>query len=245
MSTPVPDPLCPVCQAALQPTWAACPHCGTPLVWRDGVPVPRPVAVPVAPPAPQIVYVPTLPPPAPKRRSGCTIILGLLGVLLVLGWIGNLLNPTPRTAPAFVTPTPSGASASSKPHLTGAEQTYLNALAAESSELGPLLTQFSTESSAADLFSTDWKLRMAVILAGIQTITDAARHLTAPPTLAAVDTPYQSGIGHLAHMIPLITQGIDQKDPALITQANTELTQGNADIQTATTALRAFMAAHQ
>ncbi len=253
MSTLVPDPLCPVCQAALQPTWAACPHCGTPIVWRDGQPVPRPIAVPLArppgptappPPAPQIVYVQA--PPPPKRRSGCGLIGGLLVVIVLLCGVYFLANPGSRDFSTPAQPISSGAgSTGGKPQLTVAEQTYLNAVAAESSELGPLLTQFGTESNAPDLFSTDWKLRMAVILAGIQTTTTAASHLTAPPTLTAVDTPYQSGIGHLAHMVALITQGIDQKDPALITQANTELTQGSADLQTATTALRAFMAAHQ
>lgn len=76
---------CPICQTPLAPTWRACPGCGTALTWREGQPVPRLTATPVAAPAnqppqppPQVVYV-----QAPPRAGISPQTLGLVGALLL------------------------------------------------------------------------------------------------------------------------------------------------------------------
>lgn len=210
MSTPVPDPLCPVCQAALQTTWAACPHCGTPISWRDALPVPRPIAVPLAPaatlppqypqqPPPQIVYVQA--PPPPKRRSLWPLIGGLLLVLCGLGAVGNLLNPA----------RPNTTSSTDQPQMTVAEQTYVNAVTAQSTELGPLFTQLSTEMKATDFLSAAWTIRIGAAVAGVQLVCEKARKLSAPVSLSVVDTPYQSAITHYTQSMDLLTKGISDK----------------------------------
>lgn len=195
---------------------------------------------------------------------GC---IACLGLGLLNAWVESRATPTPARQGLRLTPAgaPGGAGMAPTPTarlqraptrtpveptpppptptiplLTADERAYLTTIGSQTTRLAQVLDRLATQLQSADISSLDWLLTTGDYIVQVQGIIEEAQNTPVPPGLSNIATLYDRALGHFDRATTLVLQGADSGDAALIQQAGSELTQGQAVIDQVVEEMRKF-----
>jgi hypothetical protein len=155
--------------------------------------------------------------------------------------LNNAIAPTPQSpttqtdaAPAAQATQPTASQASG---FSADEQAYLDAIGPIIQSVGGALGVVSAETNAADIFGTDWKIRVVVQLLKIQQGYQDFSAIIPPPIFQESYDLTLAGLSDYNDSTYDFANGIDNFDPDLIQKSANEILAGNDLINQATDAL--------
>ena len=195
---------------------------------------------------------------------GCIACLGL-GLLNAL--VGSRATPTPSRQGLRLTPAGAAATPTARPPvaptttpveptpppppptptvplLTADERAYLSTIGSQTTRLAEMLDRLATQLQSPDIGSLDWLLTTGDYIVQMQGIIEEAQNTPVPPGLSNINTLYERALGHFDRATTLLLQGVDAGDAALLQQAGSELTQGQAVIDQVVEEMRKFDDSH-